>query len=59
MKETIIVALLHGVIEDTDYTIEDIVAMGFPKSITDALVLRPHDLAVNFLVKTLAIFVPL
>ena len=42
-EEAVTVALLHDVVEDTDYTIEDIIAMGFPKSVTDALVLMTHD----------------
>jgi guanosine-3',5'-bis(diphosphate) 3'-pyrophosphohydrolase len=42
-EEAVAVALLHDVVEDTDYTIEDIIAMGFPKSVTDALALMTHD----------------
>ena len=42
-EEAVTVALLHDVVEDTDYTIEDIIAMGFPKSVTDALALMTHD----------------
>ena len=42
-EEAVTVALLHDVVEDTDYTIEDLIAMGFPKSVTDALILMTHD----------------
>ena len=41
-EETTIVALLHDLVEDTDYTIEDLVDMGFDKSITDAIALMTH-----------------
>lgn len=33
----ICVALLHDVIEDSDYTMEDIISMGFPGQIIDAI----------------------
>ena len=36
-EETTVVALLHDLVEDTDYTIEDLVSMGFSKNITDAI----------------------
>ncbi len=42
-EETTIVALLHDVVEDTDYTIEDLIAMGFSKAVTDAIALMTHD----------------
>lgn len=48
-EETVTVALLHDVVEDTDYTIEDIIAMGFPKSVTDALTLMTHDKTVPYM----------
>lgn len=48
-EETVTAALLHDVVEDTDYTIEDIIAMGFPKSVTDALALMTHDKAVPYM----------
>ncbi len=41
-EETVIVALLHDVVEDTDYTIDDLQAMGFPEPVTDALTLLTH-----------------
>ena len=41
-EETTIVALLHDLVEDTDYTIEALVDMGFYKSITDAIALMTH-----------------
>lgn len=37
------VALLHDVAEDTDITVEDLKAQGFPKEVTDALTLMTHD----------------
>lgn len=43
------VALLHDVVEDTNYTIDDIIAMGFPKSVTDALALMTHDKTVPYM----------
>ena len=42
-EEAVAVALLHDVVEDKAYTIEDIIAMGFPMSVTDALTLMTHD----------------
>ena len=48
-EETVCAALLHDVVEDTAYTLEDIAAMGFPKSVTDALALMTHDDAVPYL----------
>lgn len=48
-EETVTVALLHDVVEDTDYTIEDIIAMGFPKPVTDALALMTHDKTVPYM----------
>lgn len=48
-EETTVVALLHDVVEDTSYTLEDIAAMGFPESITDALALLTHDDAVPYM----------
>ena len=41
-EATTIVALLHDVVEDTDYTLEDIAALGFGKEIVDAVALMTH-----------------
>lgn len=41
-EETTIVALLHDLVEDTDYTIDDLKKMGFDKTITDAIALMTH-----------------
>ncbi len=48
-EETTIVALLHDVVEDTEYTIEDIAEMGFGKAITDAITLLTHDDSVEYM----------
>ena len=40
---TCTVALLHDVVEDTDYTLEDLRAMGFEAAVIDALALLTHD----------------
>ncbi len=48
-EETTIVALLHDVVEDTDYTIEDLVQMGFGKAITDAIALMTHADGVDYM----------
>lgn len=41
-ETTTAVALLHDVIEDTDYTFADLEKMGFGKEITEPLVLLTH-----------------
>lgn len=42
-EETTVVALLHDVAEDTQYTLEDLANMGFGKAVIDALALLTHD----------------
>ena len=46
---TTIVALLHDVVEDTDYTLEDLRAMGFGEEVIDALALLTHKKHVPYL----------
>ena len=41
-EETTVVALLHDLVEDTDYTIDDLTSMGFSKTVTDAIALMTH-----------------
>ena len=48
-EETTIVALLHDVVEDSDYTLSDLREMGFPKPVLDALSLLTHGDAVPYL----------
>lgn len=48
-ETTTVVALLHDVIEDTDYTLQDLTDMGFQKEITDALALLTHDKDVPYM----------
>ena len=40
---TTVTALLHDVVEDTDYTLEDLRDMGFPAKALEALALLTHD----------------
>ena len=42
-EETTIAALLHDVVEDTDYTIADLEQMGFPLNVIEALKLLTHN----------------
>ena len=47
-ENSVTVALLHDVVEDTPYTIEDLKAMGFPPAVLDAVALLTHDPAVPY-----------
>ena len=53
----IVCALLHDVVEDTEYTIDDLQSMGFPKDVLDVLQLLTHDKDVPYMdyVKNLSI----
>lgn len=42
-EATTIVALLHDVVEDTDYTFADLEEMGFGKEVIEALKLLTHE----------------
>ena len=48
-EETVTVALLHDIIEDTEYTLDDIRNMGFPDQVVNALVLMTHDKSVPYM----------
>ena len=48
-EETTIVALLHNVVEDTNYTLEDLADMGFGESVIEALSLLTHDDEVEYM----------
>lgn len=48
-EETVITALLHDVVEDTNYTLGDLRKMGFPESVLTALEAMTHDDAVPYL----------
>ena len=41
-EETVVVALLHDVVEDSAYTLEDLEHMGFDRAITEAVALMTH-----------------
>ncbi len=42
-EETVITALLHDVVEDTPYTIQDLRKLGFPEAVLEAIRLMTHD----------------
>lgn len=48
-EATTVVALLHDVVEDTPYTLDDLQRMGFPQEVTDALALMTHDKRVPYM----------
>ena len=48
-EHTTICALLHDVVEDTDYTLDDLRKMGFPNAVLEALALLTHDPAVPYM----------
>ena len=48
-EETTIVALLHDLVEDTEYTIEDLADIGFDKAVTDAIALMTHADNVDYM----------
>lgn len=48
-EETVIVALLHDVVEDTEWSINALEQQGFSKDIIDALVLLTHNAEVEYL----------
>ncbi|MBQ3084041.1 MAG: GTP pyrophosphokinase [Clostridia bacterium] len=48
-EATTVVALLHDVVEDTDYTLEDLAQMGFPQAVVNAIALMTHDPAVPYM----------
>ena len=46
---TTVIALLHDVVEDTEYTLDDLRDMGFEPAVLEALRLLTHDPAVPYL----------
>lgn len=48
-ESTVIVALLHDVIEDTDYTLDDLRNFGFSEEILSAIRLMTHDDSVPYM----------
>ena len=48
-EDTTVVALLHDVVEDTDYTIEDLREMGFSEKVIEAISLMTHESDVEYM----------
>ena len=48
-EDSAVAALLHDVAEDTEYTLEDLDAMGFSARVLEALRLLTHDPSVPYL----------
>ena len=48
-EDTTVAALLHDVAEDTDYTLDDLAAMGFGEAVMNALALLTHGDDVDYM----------
>ncbi len=48
-EETTVTALLHDVVEDTAYTLDDLRDMGFPETVLAAIALMTHDEGIPYL----------
>ncbi len=48
-EKTTVVALLHDIVEDTDYTIEDLQNMGFSDDVLEAISVMTHDKSVPYM----------
>ena len=48
-EETTLVALLHDVVEDSDYSLEALRAMGFGETVLEAIALMTHDEKVPYM----------
>ena len=46
---TTTVALLHDVVEDSPFTLEDLSALGFPPAVTEAVALMTHEKGTPYL----------
>lgn len=48
-EDSVVVALLHDVVEDSDYTFEDLLSLGFSERVVDTLRLLTHDSSVPYM----------
>lgn len=48
-EDTTIVALLHDVVEDTSYTLDDLRSFGFSDAVVDAIALMTHKKGVPYM----------
>lgn len=48
-EKTTVAALLHDVVEDTEYTFDDLIEMGFGEEVVDALRLLTHGDGVEYM----------
>ena len=48
-EDTTVLALLHDVVEDTPYTLDDLARMGFSPRVLEALALMTHDPAIPYM----------
>ena len=48
-EDTTVLALLHDVVEDTPYTLDDLARMGFSLRVLEALALMTHDPAIPYM----------
>lgn len=47
-EASVTVALLHDVVEDTDYTLDDLKEMGFAQEVLEAVALLTHDPSIPY-----------